>query len=736
MASTRASSYAATKNTVTSRAKSIANLHQDVIAHHISVKDLIDSGILLSGDQVWFKDQTAVLQPSGNISFKGVEFTSLSKWAKHVASALGLTKHYNGWKVAIHKSTQRPMGQFRDKFYAEHAGLPYTFPPMESKKRKKPTPRVGVESTRKPRTAGLVALSRVSNLPRSRSLSEDSESNTSSNNGEDQEMEEWASQPLRVSQRKRNLRTVQDFYVEMDENGMVTESEEEDWYDSPRSDSMIGEVDSTPCGEAGCYVCESLNPSFATHFPTWADILQLALYSLAHIRNNDKLFFSLGEEIYPFIDRHWYKLCSKPRNSSWRQTAKMTLAHSRYADLFENGYDQLLKTGYWRLKNANRDSIEQLSAGVASSSRGTPHVNANAATPSSPRAGDGLKFSVPVTPFNGVRASHSISGGDEHMSLLASLAVAEGSDDLNALSSLSSLVSKRHDIMTKSDPNGLDDVDDYSTQHAADRRRAMAQQYRTLASSTPATHDPIQQVRKEYQILEAKYKALEQEHRSALMQLETVQSILLASRRQDETTRLSYAQQAELQEGQVRLLLDKVQRLEYELYQRTANSGTPNSTTNSSANSLPLMNGAVGSQAAALSAMMGVSGLPKIGLLNQGSASTAFPSALYGNWPLGAGAGSLPPLGWPLDLNNNAAKLQLAQFQVHAQQAQAETPAPKSTDVTPDTTSAKPSAAASTSPTAARPPSPPNSPPNSAPISTSPASAPATSSPQPAPMAA
>lgn len=121
------------------------------------------------------------------------------------------------------------MGQFRDKFYAEHAGLPYTFPPMESKKRKKPTPRVGVESTRKPRTAGLVALSRVSNLPRSRSLSDDSESNTSSNNGEDQEMEEWASQPLRVSQRKRNLRTVQDFYVEMDENGMITESEEEDW---------------------------------------------------------------------------------------------------------------------------------------------------------------------------------------------------------------------------------------------------------------------------------------------------------------------------------------------------------------------------------------------------------------------------------------------------------------------------------------------------------------------------
>lgn len=412
----------------------------------------------------------------------------------------------------------------------------------------------------------------------------------------------------------------------------------------------------------------------------------------------------------------------------------MTLAHSRYADLFENGYDQLLKTGYWRLKNANRDSIEQLSAGVASSSRGTPHAGTtSAAGPPSPRGADALKFSVPVTPFNGVRAPHSVSGGDEHMSLLASLAVAEGSDDLNALSSLSSFVSKRHDIVTKNDAsNGLDDVDDYSTQHAADRRRTMAQQYRTLASSTPLTHDPIHQVRKEYQILEAKYKALEQEHRSALMQLETVQSILLASRRQDETTRLSYAQQAELQEGQVRLLLDKVQRLEYELYQRTANSGTPNPTaTNSTANSLPLMNGAVGSQAAALSAMMGVSGLPKIGLLNQGNASTAFPSALYGNWPLAAGAGSLPPLGWPLDLNNNAAKLQLAQFQVQAQQAQSETPAPTSTEATPDTSSVKPPAAA-TSPTTARPPSPPT---NSATNSAPPASTPASSSPQPAPLA-
>lgn len=56
-----------------------------------------------------------------------------------------------------------------------------------------------------------------------------------------------------------------------------------------------------------------------------ADILQLSLFSLSCIRNNDKLYFSLGEEIYPFIDRHWYRLCTKPRTSSSKSPVHLHL---------------------------------------------------------------------------------------------------------------------------------------------------------------------------------------------------------------------------------------------------------------------------------------------------------------------------------------------------------------------------------------------------------------------------
>jgi Skp family chaperone for outer membrane proteins len=97
-------------------------------------------------------------------------------------------------------------------------------------------------------------------------------------------------------------------------------------------------------------VCNKGLPShFNTQSPTWADILQVVLYALG-ISHPQKEFFSLGKEIYDYIDVHWDKLSAKPRSSTWKQTAKMTLAHSRYANLFENGYDIFMKTGFWRLK--------------------------------------------------------------------------------------------------------------------------------------------------------------------------------------------------------------------------------------------------------------------------------------------------------------------------------------------------------------------------------------------------
>lgn len=122
------------------------------------------------------------------------------------------------------------MGQYRDKFFAENAGLPFTFPPLESKKRKRPT--TPTEPTRKPRSAGLVALSRVSNLPRSHSTSDDSDSNTSSAE-EARATEDWAGPtpaavvPKRTSLRRRNLRH-NSMYVALEDVDIFGPSEEED----------------------------------------------------------------------------------------------------------------------------------------------------------------------------------------------------------------------------------------------------------------------------------------------------------------------------------------------------------------------------------------------------------------------------------------------------------------------------------------------------------------------------
>lgn len=167
----------------------------------------------------------ATIVASGNIAFKGLEFTSLSKWAKHVAGALGLTKHYNGWKVCLHKPTQRPMGQFRDKYYAEHAGLTYSFPPLETKKRKRASSHG--ESLRKPRSA---TLERHASATPSATLS-DTESNTSSQHADemdldyDLEMYPGTRRSSRLNPRTHPLfTTLSDSDLELD-----SPDDEEDW---------------------------------------------------------------------------------------------------------------------------------------------------------------------------------------------------------------------------------------------------------------------------------------------------------------------------------------------------------------------------------------------------------------------------------------------------------------------------------------------------------------------------
>ena len=356
----------------------------------------------------------------------------------------------------------------------------------------------------------------------------------------------------------------------------------------------------------------------------------------------------------------------------------MTLAHSRYADLFENGYDQLLKNGYWRLKHVSREAIEQLSANVSSSGRGSPHgvltgsgssltasgshpntaglsspagtphgtplhhLNAHhhhpshhhhmasgtgsplnshphaahliasgftsaAASPSSMVASPahilkyaggsvpmglaaalGLAGSVPMGSVNGLSATATTSGrsgahGEEQMSILASLAMAEGAEELNTVNSLTALSASSQSIGTSSTSRThmsvADDMEEYSLQHAAERRRAMSAQFRSSPSAAADIHAPVgdgsaHQMRKEYQALENKFKALESDHRTALLHIEKYHSLLLASMRQDETSRITFARQSEIQEGQVRHLVEKVQLLERELNQRPASQSS------------------------------------------------------------------------------------------------------------------------------------------------------------------
>jgi len=70
------------------------------------------------------------------------------------------------------------------------------------------------------------------------------------------------------------------------------------------------------------------------------------------------IFISLLKIIGSFFE------CGKDKNSSWRQTVKMTL--SRYSKLFENGYSILQKRGFWKLREGIKPSPLPLSPGLIS----------------------------------------------------------------------------------------------------------------------------------------------------------------------------------------------------------------------------------------------------------------------------------------------------------------------------------------------------------------------------------
>eukprot|EP01120_Amphizonella_sp_Union-15-10_P000980 TRINITY_DN11049_c0_g1_i1.p1 TRINITY_DN11049_c0_g1~~TRINITY_DN11049_c0_g1_i1.p1 ORF type:complete len:467 (-),score=69.56 TRINITY_DN11049_c0_g1_i1:81-1481(-) len=229
----------------------------------VTLKDLLEASVLKVGEEFIFKGEAASLRPDGTIWYQKKEFSSLSKFAKEVARHMGLSKHYNGWRVVMVRG--RPVSQFRDFYCSMEKGEAYHFPPLVKPRKRR----------------------------------------------------------RRVDQNKTNQNPI---------------------------------LEKTPpegsCVVKDCMVCKWGPPGyFISEVPTWSDILQVVLYTLK-MSYPQKDFFSLRDDIYRFLDFHWTKLCGKPRNATWRQTAKMTLAHSRYNSIFENGYNVYLRTGYWRLKKS------------------------------------------------------------------------------------------------------------------------------------------------------------------------------------------------------------------------------------------------------------------------------------------------------------------------------------------------------------------------------------------------
>lgn len=276
------------------------------VHYNVTLRDLLESNLLEAGEEVFFKNETATLCKNGNLFYFGKEYTSLSNWAKEVAESHGLSKHYNGWKVVYVKRFNRPLYQYREKYISEKSGIQYRFPPLETRKRKRAS----------------CLLDFISNDESKNTMKESFDS--TSNENSDEERSESITKSL----------------------------------DCNSSDTSLDSFEKKIC-HSECYVCNRLTGSFLTSFTTWSDILQVVLYSLSQIHKG-RAFFSLGEDIYTFIDEHWDVLCSKPKNSSWRQTAKMTLSHNRYSDLFENGYDTLMTTGFWRLKTIKSSAFSHV----------------------------------------------------------------------------------------------------------------------------------------------------------------------------------------------------------------------------------------------------------------------------------------------------------------------------------------------------------------------------------------
>jgi len=98
-----------------------------------------------------------------------------------------------------------------------------------------------------------------------------------------------------------------------------------------------------------CMLCERSTPLILTKCHTWAWIMRVVFYSLKE-RYPDKVFFSLKNDVYEYMIKHWgiLRLDKKP-SANWHKQIQDMLSHSR--NLFESGMNHFKQNGFWRLKD-------------------------------------------------------------------------------------------------------------------------------------------------------------------------------------------------------------------------------------------------------------------------------------------------------------------------------------------------------------------------------------------------
>jgi len=99
-----------------------------------------------------------------------------------------------------------------------------------------------------------------------------------------------------------------------------------------------------PISDCMCVFCSGAASALQEGL-TWKQLVKCVLMSL-QVRDQ-RQYFSLSEEILPFLDSHWPFFCATRGRKNWESKVSMIL--SKYTDDFSSGYEALGCKGFWGL---------------------------------------------------------------------------------------------------------------------------------------------------------------------------------------------------------------------------------------------------------------------------------------------------------------------------------------------------------------------------------------------------